>query len=92
MSTFAQTLDQILDTYWRLHPIEATHTGIHTHDAAMPDWSSTWEKSKTAKLLIPDRFSHSLQLMMEQEKACLRHHFPRRTRLCLPALLHIRPR
>ncbi|MEI7469999.1 MAG: DUF885 family protein, partial [Chloroflexota bacterium] len=46
MSTFAQTLDQILDTYWRLHPIEATHTGIHTHDAAMPDWSAAGQQAR----------------------------------------------
>ena len=46
MSTFAQTLDQILNTYWRLHPIEATHTGIHMHDAAMPDWSAAGQQAR----------------------------------------------
>ena len=32
-------VERFLDTYYRLRPVNATFTGIHTHDGALPDWS-----------------------------------------------------
>ncbi|MBV9134583.1 MAG: DUF885 domain-containing protein [Chloroflexi bacterium] len=29
--------DSVLEEYWRLHPVEATHAGVHRFDAVAPD-------------------------------------------------------
>ena len=32
-------LDRFFDTYYRRRPVAATFTGLHEHDAVLPDWS-----------------------------------------------------
>ena len=32
-------LDAFFESYYRLRPVNATFTGIHTHDDRLPDWS-----------------------------------------------------
>jgi hypothetical protein len=34
-----QVLDQFFNSYYRLRPVNATFTGVHAHDHALPDWS-----------------------------------------------------
>lgn len=36
---YTTAADDILDSYWRLHPVEATHVGVHTWDAQLPNLS-----------------------------------------------------
>ncbi len=36
---FNALIEHFLNEYWRLHPVEATQSGIHTHDARLTDWS-----------------------------------------------------
>jgi hypothetical protein len=33
-------LDRFFDTYYRQRPVAATFTGLHEHDAQLPDWSA----------------------------------------------------
>ena len=35
----AALLDRFYRSYYRLRPVNATLTGVHDHDAALPDWS-----------------------------------------------------
>ncbi|MWG33419.1 DUF885 domain-containing protein [Halomarina oriensis] len=37
MATFDETVDEFLETYWRHHPVEATHAGVHRYDGDLPD-------------------------------------------------------
>ena len=32
-------LDRFFEHYYRRHPVNATFTGVHTYDTALPDWS-----------------------------------------------------
>ena len=37
----APALDRFFDTFYRQRPVAATFTGLHHHDAMLPDWSAT---------------------------------------------------
>ncbi len=32
-----ETLERFFESYYRLSPVTATFTGVHTHDARLPD-------------------------------------------------------
>jgi hypothetical protein len=34
-----EALDRFFESYYRLRPVNATFTGVHAHDARLPDWS-----------------------------------------------------
>ena len=36
----SNSLDEFLAQYYARHPVNATFTGVHTHDALLPDWST----------------------------------------------------
>ncbi len=45
---FDNLLSELLEDYWRLNPVEATHAGVHRYDASLPDWSEAGEQARRA--------------------------------------------
>ncbi len=55
--TFDNKTGSLLEDYWRLNPVAATHAGIHRYDAFLPNWSAagqalrcTWRVTGRAAL------------------------------------------
>ena len=44
-------LDRFFERDYRWRPVQATYTGIHTHDTRLPDWSPSGLEGATAELL-----------------------------------------
>lgn len=47
-SDFNTLTRQLLADYWRLHPVQASQMGAHTHDALLPDWSADGQAARRA--------------------------------------------
>lgn len=45
-----QALDTFFAQYYASHPVNATFTGVHTHDARLPDWSPAQSTRETEEL------------------------------------------
>jgi uncharacterized protein (DUF885 family) len=37
---FDKLLQDLLEGYWRLNPVAATHAGVHRYDGTLPNWSA----------------------------------------------------
>jgi uncharacterized protein (DUF885 family) len=57
VSAFSERLDAFFDEFFRLHPTEATHAGVHTWDDRWPDVS---EAGRQARLEFLDRWEAEL--------------------------------
>ena len=45
-------LQAFFESYYRLRPVNATFTGIHDHDACLPDWSPEGLESAVDEMRI----------------------------------------
>ncbi len=57
MSDFSARVDAFFDEFFRLHPLEATTTGLHVHDGRWPDLT---EAGRQARLAFVDAWEAEL--------------------------------
>src|SRR3954470_13371319 len=48
IKSFDTLIDNLLHDYWRLHPVQATQSGIHDHDTRLGDWSAEGQAERRA--------------------------------------------
>jgi hypothetical protein len=55
VATRTDALDLFFDTFYRLHPVTATFTGVHAHEHALPDFSPEGIQSSRGEMCLVRR-------------------------------------